>query len=142
MPKESESVIELTGKITNVYQKRTTYYDMLTFDGVSSVIRSSLHVDLFNENGEMMDQNNFATGLNGEWSGMKATGHLHKIPHQNLTLVLKTRDQTQTLDKFIFSWHGFPEDKPNLVPEPTSESTITQINIAPKQGYAGDDIVF
>lgn len=135
---ESESV---TGKITKVYQQRTSYNDLLVFDGISSTIRSSLHVDLINENGEKISDNNFATGLNGEWKKMNATGHLHKIPHQNLTLLLKTRDQTQTLDTVNFSWRGFPEDKSDSIPEPISESRITRINITPKQGYAGEDIV-
>lgn len=137
---KSESISKITGKIVQVYQERSTYYDLLQAKGTSNVIRSSLSIDLLNENKERVGGNNFATGINGEW-GPVNVGRLEKIPHQDLTLILKTRDQTQTLDTEIFSWKGFPDDKSNSTSELASESTITQIDISPKQGYAGDNIV-
>lgn len=99
------------GKITNAYAQRTTYFDLLQAEGTSSEIRSKLSIDLLDENAKTVYSNNFATGLQGEWGPVNA-GRLEKINHQNLTIILKTHNTKQILDKVVFPWKGFPNTKP------------------------------
>ena len=101
------------GKITNAYAQRTTYFDLLQAKGTSSEIRSKLSIDLEDENGQTVYSTKFATGLQGEWGPVNA-GRLEKIDHQNLTIILKTHDTKQILDKKDFPWKGISDTKSNF----------------------------
>lgn len=119
----------VNGKITNAYAERSTYYDLLQARGTSSEIRSKLSIDLLDENGKTVYGNNFATGLQGEWGPVNA-GRLEKLDYQTLTIILKTNDKKQILDKILFPWKGFPDTKPISIPQNSDvKKTETEISV-------------
>lgn len=104
------------GKITGIRAHRDPHYDLLYVSGLSDLQRGKLSIDVFGEDGKKVYGNSFATKLDGSWGPVNG-GMLHKIPTQKLTVVLKTRDQKETLDKEIFTWEGFEKTKPLSIPQ-------------------------
>jgi len=121
------------GKITGIRAYRDPHNDLLDINGISDLERGRLSLDIFGEDGNKVYNTNFQTKLDGSW-GPIVGGILQKIPTQKLTVVLKTKDRTETLDTQIFSWEGFLKSKPLSMTQNTlkAEAEISVANLISK----------